>query len=215
VKAIDHIEFALGASARNSREADFVALRKKMHGLICHLDAPGTNNAFIMRMGPLVAVEFSDPGNALYGYDAAGGVPFDTAKLLRLPLEVENSLKQKSKAVLWQGHHGDARSWNRWEVVVEDKLRQNFGISPGQPSSAPRTGVFGRAAGARDARLQPSTAYSRKALAHFASELGLEVRDKSQIGGNLWVVTGREDDEVADVLTNWGFIYKPGKGWWK
>ena len=42
VKSIDHIEFALGSTARNSRERDMVLLRKKMTGLVQALDASGT-----------------------------------------------------------------------------------------------------------------------------------------------------------------------------
>lgn len=220
VHAIEHIEFALGSFARNSREPDFVALRKKMKGLICELDAPGTNNAFIMRMGRLVAVEFSDPGNALYGYDSSKTVPFDTSRPLRLPLDVDNSLKQKSKTVLWQGHTGAPDSWNRWETIIEEKLRRQFGIAPAlirRASMAPRQNVSprqtsGHAHSPIASQTQP---YSRQALASFAKANGLHINDKSDSGGNLWVLAGAANDDVMNTLIAWGFTHKPGKGWWK
>jgi hypothetical protein len=220
VHAIEHIEFALGSSARNSREPDFVALRKKMKGLICELDAPGTNNAFIMRMGRLVAVEFSDPGNALYGYDSSKTVPFNTSRTLRLPLDVDNSLKQKSKSVLWQGHHGTPDSWNKWESIVEEKLRRQFGIAPAlrrQASFEPRQNSASRQASSTAHTLNASQTqpYSRQALALFAEAHGLQINDKSGVGGNLWVFAGAADAEIMRTLTAWGFSHKPGKGWWK
>lgn len=220
VHAIEHIEFALGSSARNSREPDFVALRRKMKGLICDLEAPGTNNAFIMRMGRLVAVEFSDPGNALYGYDATKSIPFDTSRTLRLPLDANNSLKQKSKSVLWQGHTGSYDSWNKWETIVEDKLRREFGIAP----ALFRNTSFDSTRNSKSMHASRLTSipiprreqpYSRQALISFANENGLQVNDKSGAGGNLWVVTGTSDTKICDILTAWGFHHKPGKGWWK
>ena len=75
-----------------------------MKGLVRELDASGTNNAFIMRMGPLVAVEFSGLGNAFYGYDARQSVPFDTAQVLRLEVNGPNSLKRKDQSILWLTH---------------------------------------------------------------------------------------------------------------
>ena len=144
VKAIDNIEFALGSTARNARDRDFVALRKKMEGLICHLDAAGSNNAFIMRMGDLVAVEFSGMGNALYGYDARRTVPFDTAEPLRLPQYDHNSLKQKNRSILWLSHQDGINGWAKWEQMFDAKLREEFGIKPqtvatrvARPTSSP------------------------------------------------------------------------------
>ncbi len=220
VHAIEHIEFALGSSARNSREPDFVALRKKMKGLICELDAPGTNNAFIMRMGRLVAVEFSDPGNALYGYDSSKTVPFNTSRTLRLPLDVDNSLKQKSKSVLWQGHHGTPESWNKWEGIVEEKLRRQFGIAPAlrrQASFESRQNSTSRQASgtAHTSNASQTQPYSRQALALFAEANGLQINDKSGVGGNLWVFAGAADAEIVHTLTAWGFSHKSDKGWWK
>lgn len=220
VHAIEHIEFALGSSARNSREPDFVALRKKMKGLICELDAPGTNNAFIMRMGRLVAVEFSDPGNALYGYDSSESIPFDTSRPLRLPLDVDNSLKQKSKSVLWQSHLGAPDSWNKWETLVEEKLRRRFGIAPALfrqaslvQSQKPLNRQPPRSTPSSNQLRQPP--YSRHALESFVQQNGLKIDDKSSLGGNLWILAGSEDMKISNVLVDWGFKYKPGKGWWK
>lgn len=226
VKAIDHIEFALGSFARNSREQDFVTLRRKMTGLTCELDASGANNAFIMRMGNLVAVEFSGLGNALYGYDAGRSVPFDTARVLGLATDGRNSLKQKGKSILWLKHQDGIHNWNRWEEMFDATLRKEFGILPSAtaPQGTDRSSqpLQSLSSGKRDAddsssnRNRTNTeSYSHVALRRFAAIHGLEVDDKTPMGGNLWVRGASSDEMVNQVLTRWGFRAKPGKGWWR
>lgn len=222
VKSIDHIEFALGSSARNSREQDFVALRKKMTGLVRELDASGANNAFIMSMGSLVAVEFSGLGNALYGYDAKRSVPFDTTQTLRLEVNGQNSLKQKSKSILWLSHQDGIHNWDKWEDMFEATLAKEFGIKPTDSvpratraaTKLPSTSQSSQETNQHAARAK-SQPYSRSALAGLAREHGLEIDDKTSIGGNLWVRGGENDEIVNQVLAHWGFRKKAGKGWWK
>jgi hypothetical protein len=225
VKAIDHIEFALGATARNSRDRDMAALRKKMTGLLRALDTSGANNAFIMRMGPLVAVEFSGLGNAFYGYDARHSIPFDTTKLLRLEVNGSNSLKHKgNRSILWMSHQDGIHKWDKWEDMFAATLRKNFGIE--QSASAPRVERVAstlltdpqdeqandNAWRAAAAATQP---YSRSALHKLVREFDLEIEDKTQVGGSLWVRTDASNEHINAVLTRWGFRNKPGKGWWK
>lgn len=221
VKSIDHMEFALGSTARNSTEPDFVALRKKMHGLTCYLDTSGANNAFIMRMGNLVVVEFSGMGNALYGYDIRKGVPFDSTKVLRLPTDAKNSLKQKSRSVLWESHKDGAGSWSKWEQTFETILHRDFGIEPQKSITSPRQTVRHPAKTTPVAAIKNPTfpmaskPYSLDALKMLGKQIGFEIHDKSSLGGSLWARTDATNEDVTRVLTSWGFSHKPGKGWWK
>ncbi|ULR90342.1 EH signature domain-containing protein [Comamonas sp. B21-038] len=226
VKAIDHIEFALGSTARSAQNQDFVALRKKMNGLICNLEASTSNNAFIMRMGNLVAVEFSDMG-ALYGYDARMSVPFDTSKPLRLDRYYSNSLKQKDRSILWFPHRDGINGWARWEHMFEAKLHEEFGIQPlagmtpvtrpvavpppVRPGGTPTRGQPGGSGAAVDFPQH----YNRFALNKLAHRLGLRIEDRTPKGGSLWVLADNSNQQVSETLSSWGFQYKAGKGWWK
>ncbi len=217
VKAIDHIEFALGTAARDSKGRDMVVLRERMTGLLRTLDASGANNAFIMRMGPLVAVEFSGLGNAFYGYDARRAVPFDTTKTLRLEVDGRNSLKHRGH-ILRMSHTDGIHNWDKWEEMFAATLRKEFGVKP----SAPVPQVGGSAARPpappapiphqKNASPRP---YSRSALQRFARKYSLEIDDKTSVGGSLWVRTDEGNEHIHEVLTHWGFRNKPGKGWWK
>jgi hypothetical protein len=250
VKAIDHIEFALGSVARNSRERDMVVLRKKMTGLVHALDTAGTNNAFIMHMGPLVAVEFSGLGNAFYGYDARKTVPFDTSQMLRLEVDARNSLKSKAHRILWMSHQDNIHGWDKWEAMFEATLRKEFNLKPSAAQQGPRRVIAAPlspppappapqapapasrtsapAPRAHAPAPAPASAdnpwgalvtapqlYSRAALDKFARENGLVIDDKTKDNGNLWVRTDGGNAVVNRVLTRWGFVNKPGKGWWK
>lgn len=227
VKAIGHIEFALGSFARNSTERDFVALRKKMTGLIRELDASGANNAFIMTMGNLVAVEFSGLGNAFYGYDARHSVPFDTTRPLRLVVDGKNSLKHKGKSILWLSHQDGLHNWDKWEEMFEATLSKEFGIKPsGSPPHATRVAARQSPtkhptvrSGQEASKRVSSTAsepYSSYALQQLSQEHGFRYDDRSPWGGYMWVVLSDESNEVVNqTLERWGFRYKPGKGWWK
>jgi hypothetical protein len=207
VKSINTIEFALGATARNSKERDMSVLRHKMKGLLRELDGNGANNAFIMRMGDLVAVEFSALGNAFYGYDARKNAPFDTTKLLRQDVGGLNSLKNKGRK-LWMKHQDGV---DNWEDIFAETLRSEFGIEP-----STSVALVGRAAPARvpkAATIQQH--YSRSALQKLAHEHGIDIDDKTPMGGSLWIRTDTSNQRVNAELTRWGFRNKPGKGWWK
>lgn len=228
VKSIDDIEFALGSTARNSREPDLVALRRKMKGLTRELDASGANNAFIMTMGKLVAVEFSGLGNAFYGYDASRSLPFNTSQTLKLGKDERNSLKQSNR-MLWLKHGDGIHGWNRWEDMFEATLRESFQILPSIETS--RSSVRTHATNERakptsfassreNARLSQNRtetheSYSHVALKRFAATHGLQVDDRTSLGGNLWVRGDESDERIGRVLADWGFRVKPGKGWWK
>jgi hypothetical protein len=130
VPLIEDIRFALGSHAISSRQADFVKLRSKLQGLIVPLeDANPYNNAFIMTMGRLVAVEFSGESNAFYGYRRRS-LPFDLSKPVRTTVDGRNSLKNSSSKLRLR-HQDDIHGFGRWEDRFVDELRKRFGLDPG------------------------------------------------------------------------------------
>lgn len=137
VNSIEDIHFALGASARDNSSADFQALRKKMTGLVVALqDNDRSNNAFIMRMGPLVVVEFSQYKHACYGYDAKRALPFRFDMPVVLPKDSKNSLKHSAHKI-WLAHQDGVRGFENWEERFEAELEQGFGIKPKAAKSKP------------------------------------------------------------------------------
>lgn len=245
VSSIEDIHFALGAEARENPSTDFQALRKKIAGLVVELqDNVRTNNAFIMRMGPLVIVEFSGYSNACYGYNANKSLPFRFDMPVVLPKDIENSLKHSNRK-LWLAHQDGVRGFETWEGRFEAELAKGYNIKPKssksrtvvmtQPpqrhaSPRPTTRAAPQPAPPPTALLSSSrdtdiawdlaswktTNYSRKALSQFAERFGLQIEDLTPPphGGNLWVRTDDSHVGINEVLVKWGFKYKNAKKGW-
>lgn len=116
--------FVLGTDAQANRTPEFKEVRKRMAGqdrLL--LDPNHANNAFVMRIGPLLVIEFGVTGNACYIFAA---VDFKTSlhnKALRL-----YELKQKT-------HATRLSHMSYWEPKFDyelKKLLQSVPLSKGQ-----------------------------------------------------------------------------------
>lgn len=157
VPLIENIHFALGTHAMYSRERDFVELRTKLKGLLVSLeDNRPFNNAFIMTMGDLVAVEFSGESNAFYGYSVRRSLPFDLGKPVRsAPVNGRNSLKNDSR-ILYLRHQDNVLGYRDWEDRFKYELQDKFGLTPGRAPT-------------RRAPPQPTTAASTPPVAQPSS----------------------------------------------
>lgn len=136
VPLIENIHFALGTHAMHSRELDFVELRSKLKGLTLSLDDNRPfNNAFVMTMGDLVAVEFSGESNAFYGYSLKRSLPFDLSKPVRsAPVNGRNSLKNEAR-VLYLRHQDNVHGYSNWEDRFKEELQDKFGLIPSKKST--------------------------------------------------------------------------------
>lgn len=225
-KSMDNIQFALGAHALYSTDRDFVALRQKMKGLYTELNTTDpSNNAFVMTMGPLVAVEFGGMGNAFYGYDKHWALPFDMSKPVVTTKNSANSLKHDQR-ILWMRHHDGIHGWNTWEEMFEATLKEKFDIRPNVARQrVPAHAVPLHAQPATPAQPIPPRPpaptpvgvgdFSMGSLTSWARGRNLRIVDRRQQNGNLWVLTDDRDQQVNEVLRAWNFKYKPRKGWWR
>jgi len=57
--------------------------------------------------------------------------------------------------------------------------------------------------------------YSLASLVFLARASHLTIDDLSGNNGNLWVRTDDRDMHVNQVLIDWKFTYRSGKGWWR
>jgi len=244
---ISEMYFALGRRASTDQSADFRKLRQDMLGLRLGLTAGGSpqNNAFIMRIGNYVVVEFGIRANACFifkgdrlPFSLTGNVAGDRSEL-------------KSDSRVERLRHFDGHQ--RWEQTFEATLWRLMGVRPAKTEELPvGVGVpSGRVVPARAAtrtntgaiagsRTPPPSStvtrnappqieipvfvppvpdfqkeFSRPSLNRFCSKHSLTIKDFSQSGGNLWVLAGNMTDVLNRQLVAWGFAYKPGKGWWR
>ena len=229
VKSMGHVQFALGSRALYSNDPDFMVLRKKMKGLYTELKTTdSSNNAFVMTIGDLVAVEFGGSGNAFYGYDTRKNLPFDLSRPVVTTVDAKNSLKHKQR-MLWMQHQDGIKGWTLWEEMFEATLKKEFDIKPNAvirrlPARVASTPLPLRSVSPATPLAPSATAaggvprsFSMVALYAFARASQIKVEDLSRDGkgGNVWVRTDDSDRYVNEILLDWKFAYKPPKGWWR
>jgi hypothetical protein len=215
IESIDDMYFALGGYAGTNRSRDFVELRKKMSGRVLDLHAGGTarNNAFIMRMGNYVVVEFGVRGNACFIFEHRY-LPFD----LNRPAVAGDKTALKHDSHVERLRHVDSTA-GYWEQQFERTLRRLVHVQP--TAKGKRIDHSTSALGAQRQKITATNpradqaSNSRTELERFAATRGLNIRDFTGQRGNLWVLTDQSDESVNSQLLEWGFRYKPSKGWWR
>lgn len=192
--AIEDLWLALGPDAMNNRSKPYKDLRERSVGRLLSLENAGSanNNAFIMRMGDWLVVEFGLTGNACYFY------PLNPAPFVLQGESISlNRLKNKS---LGEQHNHVVHGWeNNFDQAICPKLGyQPQGVLP--PREAKHKGR-------RDLFYHVKT---------YVKSLAIPTEDSRVAGGAFWVLTQKGlHPEVDRNLDSWGFKYKENRGWWK
>jgi len=210
IDSIDDMYFALGSYAGTNRSRDFIELRRKMSGRVLDLrtGGPPRNNAFIMRIGDYVAVEFGLRGNACFIFEHRH-LPFD----LNRSAVAGDKTELKHDSYVERLLHIDG-SAGPWEYQFEQTLRKLMHVQPTAKGRLSASGVR-RKETETSPRHSGPTSYARRELDRFAAARGLRIRDLTAQRGNLWVLTNQSDQSVNRQLSDWGFRYKQNKGWWR
>jgi hypothetical protein len=190
--------FALGSRAqwKARTDPDFKKVAQRMEGRRLALDAggPATNNAFIMRIGDAVVVEFGATGNACFVFDAH-----------TLPFRLDGqSVRGDTRGLKHPAHgerllHGTALG-QTWEERFDAVIYRAIQWTPIEP---PRRLTHGR------------PPFSDVELQRLAAAHGLRIEDNPPRGGALWVRTDDANTTVSAVLRAWNFAYKRDKGWYR
>jgi hypothetical protein len=192
---IEDMWFALGSGARLNNSEGFRDFRVRASGRLVNLD--GTtfdNNAFVMRMGDNLAVEFGEAGNAFYLFKMSQLPPKLSQKLQsgqeRVDLAV-HELKNRSYALEWKSHIDSPVSLVSWEQKFDEIVCSLIGKRPLQ---------------------RPAFVPELENILRTHKVDGQDLREK---GGALWVLCNDSLATFNKKLTNLGFAYKDGKGWWR
>lgn len=233
-RQIDDMYFALGDTASRNTSADFKTLRKRMSGRILTLENGGTpnNNAFIMRIGGYVFVEFGEKGNAMFAFDGKN-LPFNLSRswvegnkdALKHPSHVERII------------HMDSR-WETWEDKIAVSIEQLTGCRPDEagparrptrspaavPPSAPAKTVGHSSQPSTPAQPSFPSSSWQAPKRHSASPSDTEVNDfllanlirtsdMRPKGGSLWVYAAQQG-AIGRQLKEWGFTWSERRGAW-
>ncbi|MFO1395462.1 MAG: EH signature domain-containing protein [Burkholderiales bacterium] len=210
VEHVGEMYFALGNNAMHNNSPDFKQLRAEMAGLVLHLYAGGgpANNAFIMRMGSHIVVEFGEKGNACFIFDARKELPFSLKDWVagdRTELKHDSNV-----ARLLHFNRADSD----WEEQFEDELARLVGVKPSR--ATPGLRPANRLSTSASKPIYPSTNFSQSSFDDLVRHHSLRVGDNRMRGGALWVYVGKQETLVTMQLKKWGFQYNEHKtAWWK
>jgi len=226
---VDDMWFALGSETRQRKSEAFRDFRSRAYGRLLELDGTtADNNAFVMRMGELLAVEFGAKGNAFFLFrwdDLPKGVK---DKLLsgKEYVSVEISALRSTPAKKRLIHMDSPGKSLSWEQKFDQVICPAIGSRPNTPPKS-LWGSVSRAQSDVQRASQLQTGRNQRAMTTaragavredirtFVASWGLRIEDNRPKGGALWVITDDSRAAVRTTLKNWGFRYKPGKGWWK
>ncbi len=217
---VEDMWFALGTSAQYRHGEQFTDFRERAKGRL--LDLEGTtadNNAFVMRIGAYLAVEFGVSGHAffLFRWDAlrpsvlkalTSGKAREGIWINELENEIMptliglalrnregigiNELKNATQEQPIKLRHVDSPvALKSWEQKFDDKLAKLIGKELGhRPACVPD-------------------------LEKLVVQANVQAADLRERGGALWVFTEERTSGLARRLKDLGFGYRSGRGWFK
>jgi hypothetical protein len=186
-QTIDDMWFALGPGASRSDNPDMQKLIGKLGGRLLELTGTTSDtNAFIMRIGGQIVVEFNQTGNAAYRY-TVNGLLIERFKQTITIHELKNSAQGEQ---LRHASKQGAEWEERFERAIFDQYR-------------PPTASL-----AMSAPPNPD-------IDAFTRGHGLNSQDNRLQGGQLWILTGTASPLVNRQLTAWGFKFREDRGWWR
>jgi hypothetical protein len=215
---IEDMWFALGPDAQSRRGEEFDDFRHRARGRLLDLDqTTADNNAFVMRIGEYLAVEFGAKGNAFYLFRWESILSTLAPKILSGKERSSVSIHVlKDKNHINRLIHKDSENAGlTWEQKFDNVICPLIGSRPEKPPRRLR-----QAPKAKPAIKQPPgdrlfSSGSMTDLAKFAANWEISIDDRRPKGGALWLQTDDSIVAVAYALRRWGFKYKAGKGWWR
>ena len=215
---IEDMWFALGLNARKKYSQSFKDFKSRAQGRLLALDeTTSDNNAFIMRIGEYLAVEFGAKGNAFYLFHwdrLPPGLSSVLATGNGQQYVSSHSLKSsKSKERLI--HIDRPYAELSWEQQFDDVICPLIGSRPQEKPRRLRKTISVRAAKPQKAKAAQKTLFDGPDFVKLVAKHLLRVDDRRHKGGSLWVMTDDRNFAIADPLKALGFHYKAGKGWWR
>lgn len=207
-KHITEMWFFLGEMAFKDQRTAFKDVRERMGGSIRQLveSSRPENNAFVMRIGEYLVIEFSTKNNAMFIYQADEASP-DMKYTHRTTQRLKNL-----KGSL--GRHSHMSSWEgTFDRVLRRRLSQTIPVAAIQAPISRTSNTQAPTSPSSMSRVLPLNMSELRSVVDVSNARIEDYRAKE---GNLWVtLTDRlQDPGLATYLERRGFKYVSGRGFW-
>ncbi len=193
---IEDLWLVLGPAAMQNMSKPYQDLRERAVGRLLSLEnsGPSNNNAFIMRMGDWLIVEFGITGNACYVY------PCNPAPFVLLGKYV--SLYKLKNKNLGERHNHVANGWeNNFDQAICPKVGYLPSIAKASSVTPPTDQVAG---------------HKFSFVEQYVKKFAIKTENNTEAGDAFWVLTQKGlHPKIDRDLESWGFTYKEPHGWWK
>ena len=194
VPFIEDMWFALGTSALSRRDSNFNEFRNRARGRLLELEGTtADNNAFAMRIGEYLAVEFGAHGNAFYllRWDSLPTAVNRALTSGKLSEAIAISQLRPSNNEMRLIHRDSPVAVKSWEQKFDDALVPALGIEPeSRPACIPE-------------------------IEGMLQDLSVEVFDGRRLGGAIWIRHHERNTHLARKLSSKGFVFRSDRGWGK
>lgn len=223
VDVIEDMWFMLGSDAYLDRSQEFVQMRSRMKGRLKPLTGGGQrqNNAFVMRIGDHLIVEFGSKGNACYFYHA-GNRAFDDSENGVSIYSLKQGENKESHGGAWEPKFNQVMRKLFGRDVLRDRVRPASGnvrsvppppVSPSAPTLRPPAPVAHPAVAPDPAR--PSTVPAQAkakpdlwAFLEFCRKAGIAYRIDDFFPPVVWLSKDAiKVSHIATELAQQGFKY--------
>lgn len=217
-EVIDEVWLALGYHSEINNKADYRRIRHEMDGRWMSLEGPNHNadNAFLMKIGEYLVIEFARQNNACHVFDA-NYMPFTLGQ--RSVLGTQEGLKNS----FHPGHRRKLMHKQGWQHDFASYLRWNLGVTPATtaPSRLKRTTVTPNTTTSGYSSQSPGTIHTAgydhelELLKKICDVHGVSVVDNRASSGEVLVKAGTEKMILSTALKVKGFTYVNDNIGWK
>jgi hypothetical protein len=222
-EAIEDFWLALGSFSFYNQQADYKRIRKQMEGHCMRLEGSNQNydNAFLMKIGNFVFIEFGKQNNACHVF-SSNNLPFATGQA---SVSGTQSGLKNTRHPGWQNKLSHRENWQQDFAYI---LRQYANASPinnhGNKTQYSSTQILPTLSVSKNRKsansLSPSNSELKLIdidwLREFCAIHNLHFVDHRHHGGAVWVRTSDNEPTISDALKNAGFKYHKYKfAWWR
>ena len=224
---IEDMWFALGANAQDRTDENFVDFKSSANGRLLDLKSPTRdNNAFVMKIGQYLAVEFGAKGHAFFLLN------WETISPQLLKTLVSGDSSTVVTLASLKPQHRESRlihmdsADQTWETKFDEALCPLIGHWPKiKPHSAETVKARPPPISRKSARKvfgfgellvqSEPNGMTNASWDAFAKSMNLVVEDNRANGGALWVAGAYQNTKVRNQLTAWGFKLRSPRGWFR
>jgi hypothetical protein len=223
-EAIEDFWLALGSFSFYNQQPDYKRIRNQMEGHCMLLKDSNQNNdnAFLMKIGNFVFIEFGKQNNACHIF-SSNKLPFTTGQT---SISGTQSGLKNTRHPGWQNRLSHRENWQQDFAYI---LKQYADASPinnrvnktSYPSSTPILTPLSASNDKTPANSLSSSNSELKPidtdwLREFCAIHNLHFVDHRHHGGAVWVRTSDNEPTISDALKNAGFKYHKYKfAWWR